>query len=431
VKRVYNNFIKNSAGEVFPRVLPKVISRVISRVISKSLPISGVFFVMVFGIFLNSCSLFVKEKIILWTDQPEAAAYVEYFNSLHNFSKVEICYKENILKELSDIKKQPAAQHPDLVMGYRLNSLNSSENYRSLDKLLGDDKIDPKNFYTGILSTGRENGRQMLLPVSFNLPTLIFNRKINEKVSSITISLDEIKNLCKEFNKTQGSHLKKLGFSPFWNEDFIYYVAVLFGNSFSKREEGNINVEDAKIKDAQNYIFSWIKEINGGYKIERAFTEKYINVPMYKLVDDGRILFAFISSKDLLSIPEEKRKDLTFRWLSYKDKIPVEDDILYAGISAAAENRRGAEIFMKWLFTPSVQKELIKINHFKRLNIFGVCNGFSAFKKVTEREIPNESQMFLGHIPPADFLIFPEPKPADWNSTKERLISEWFVDEKK
>ena len=76
-------------------------------------------------------------------------------------------------------------------------------------------------------------------------------------------------------------------------------------------------------------------------------------------------------------------------------------------------------------------KKLIKINHFKRLNIFGVCNGFSAFKKVTEREIPNESQMFLGHIPPADFLIFPEPKPADWDTTKKRLISEWFVDEKK
>lgn len=387
----------------------------------------GLLLFIVFSLFLSSCTLFGNQRIILWTNQPEMAAYIEFFNSIHDSNKVEIYYKDDVVKALSDIKKHAAIQYPDIVMGYRLNSPAYVEDFKPLDKLIGDDKIKAQSFYENLLATGRENNKQLLLPVSFNLPALIFNRELNEKVSSIMITLDEFENLSKQFNKKQGNHLKKLGFSPFWNDDFIYYTAELFGNRFPENGNGNVEILDSKMQKVQDYIFNWINEINGGYENEKAFTEKYIHVPMYKLVDDKRILFALVSSKDILNIPEEKRKDLSFRWLSYNDTIPVEDDILYTGITARGENKKGAEIFLRWFFTPSVQKELININHFKRLNVFGICNGFSAFKQITEREIPKQSQIFLGHIPPSNFLLFPGPKPEDWDTIKKNLIDKWFL----
>ncbi|NOY09286.1 MAG: carbohydrate ABC transporter substrate-binding protein [Spirochaetes bacterium] len=373
---------------------------------------------------LNSCSLFYNQRIVLWTDQPEMAAYIENFNSNNDFYKVEIYYRSNAAASLSGTEKQP-----DIVIGKRINSPGLLSKFQPLDRLMGDEKIQPELFYRNLLSTGKADDKQMLLPLSFNLPGVIFKKDMDRKIPALMITLDKMLDLSRRFNKMRGSHFRKLGFSPFWDSNFLYYTAVLFGNAFPAGANGGVSIDKEEMKKAQNFINSWVNEANGGYDKEKAFTGKYVNIPMYKLVDDGRILFSIISSEDIFKIPEEKRKDLVFRWLSYNDAIPVEDNILYVGITDKAKNRRGALIFVKWLFNPSVQKQLLKINQFKRLDVFGICNGFSALKKITAQEIPKRNQLFLGHIPPENFLIFPLPKPQNWDLIKKKLINGWFLSE--
>ncbi len=378
-------------------------------------------------IVLSGCDFFNNPLVVMWTNHAELAAYVENYNSTQNKYKIEIVYKPNPAKALSN-----ATRVPDIVIGPYLNSPSLVNKFNPLNRLFKEKKINSDLFYHELLRMCFIDKKYRVLPVSFNLPAIIFKRgRIEDEIEGLDISLDKIKELGKKFNRMRGKRVVRVGFSPYWEMDFLYYTAVLMGGNFEVESNGLLKYDRNNFEKARKFVSLWEEKTNFGFENEKIFREKYFDVPYYKLLLDGRILFYLTSSKTILDIPDEKRNTLDFRWLSYNDNIPVEDDILFVGIPSDSKNKKGGENFISWFFKPETQRKILKMNSYKRLRVLGICNGFSSLAVINERDMPKNNEMLLGHIPPRNFLIFPRAKSVDWNKRKRLLISEYFKSSKK
>ena len=128
--------------------------------------------------------------------------------------------------------------------------------------------------------------------------------------------------------------------------------------------------------------------MNGGAAADAAFTNRILVQPWYKLLSSGKTLFALASFRDLFALPEEKRRDFDFRWLSEEGSIPVLDDVLFAGVPRSSRDKAGARAFLLWFCSLPVQQSLLTVNQSRRIGVFGITNGFSALKS-DQREGPS------------------------------------------
>jgi hypothetical protein len=173
---------------------------------------------------------------------------------------------------------------------------------------------------------------------------------------------------------------------------------------------------------------SWIAETNLGYDQDSQFQLTYLYEPMPKLLDSGRILFYLTDSSSLFRKLEDQAEEADFRWLGAKERISVDEEILYFGIPKGSRNRRGARLFLTWVFQPETQSRLLEINQEKRLDTFGIAGGFSSLRIVNEREFPRVYRQLLGRIPPQEMLVFSKALPVNWGEQKERIVIPWLVD---
>ncbi len=104
-------------------------------------------------LFLSSCIFDDNSTVVLWSDKPEMAAYVEEFNSTQNKFRIEIVYKKEpgaALARTNNLSGNP----PDLVVSEFLNSPGTIEQFAPLDSFFGEDKMDLSIFYSGLLELG-------------------------------------------------------------------------------------------------------------------------------------------------------------------------------------------------------------------------------------------------------------------------------------
>jgi hypothetical protein len=379
------------------------------------------------AVILNGCGYFARPTVTLCTDRAEFSAYAETFNVSQDEFLIEISYRSNPIQSL--LKKEI---NPDLIISEGLSDPNLLDHFEPLSGLFRDERIDPKYFYQDLLSLGRREKTQFILPLNFDLPTIVYRSgSLKEEHSGLLIPLDSMRKQGSEYNEVVKEQLKKEGFSPLWNEDFLYYTTMLFNAEFRTDGSSYIKWNESSLFEGGDFLQSWITEENGGYERDRDFKEKYMNMPEYRLLEDKRILFYFTDMKSFLKVPLEKREDLEFRWLSKGGKIHVLEDILFIGIPRGGRNKKGAKLFLEWIFTPSVQRQIMKINQFKRLlGVFGIANGFSSLVEVNEKALPQPQfyPLFLGHIPSSEMLSFPSRLPYDWSALKDEVVKPWLKD---
>ena len=379
---------------------------------------------------LLACSLFNKDLVILCTDRPEIAAYVETFNALSPEIQIEIHYKEEPVRSLF-AKDEPF----DLILSAGLSSRSALQVLEPLDSLFKDEQLDRARFYQGLLKAGVYEEKQLLLPLSFNLPTMVFHRdsfdqaaqKDNdpESLPNLVIPLDFINTQGAAFNQLVRSSFKRMGFSPLWDHNFLYMGAVLLGAGFREEPLQDLSFDEDGLNRALQYLKTWVDEANGGPQLDEAFVQKYMYEPVSKLLDEKRILFYYTSSERLLQALEEHQEEVDFRWLTHGEEVVVEEEILYLGIPRAAGNKRGARIFLEWLFDQDTQELLLRINQAKRLKVFGIAGGFSALREVNEQSFPRAYPKLIGRIPSA--LRFPGHLPLDWAEIKRQVILPWLL----
>ncbi|MDR2079254.1 MAG: hypothetical protein LBP74_06010, partial [Treponema sp.] len=270
-------------------------------------------------------------------------------------------------------------------------------------------------------------GKQYLFPVSFNLPVLIFSSAIftgdGEPLSSpLIIGFDEIKARGKNYNLEKNGVYTRMGFSPSWNDQFLFTAASIFGASF--REDSPAAWDAAALKSAMRYLDDWIRETNTGISAEEDFAFKYFFEPQAQLVISGRILFAFMDSASFFTLAEERRSLLDFRWISQNGVIPLVEDTVYYGICKKGRAKKAANAFTRWFFQAGTQQDFLEKNRNDRLieTSFGIAGGFSALRTVTEQVFPRFYPGLMNHMPPEDHLLPPNILPGNWIALKEQVI---------
>jgi len=371
---------------------------------------------------LTSCS--GSKTAQIWTDRPEFALYGEYFNTAQTQYKVAVKYVGSPAEELGK-------SHiiPDIVVGSWLKNVSTKAHFKSLDNLFGAKKLSRSVFYPRLLAAGRIDSNQYLLPVSFNVPALIFARGMENGLSNpFTIGFDEIKKLSKDYNvETRGAYTR-MGFSPLWNNEFLLVTAVLFGASFM--EDSPLTWDDGELSRSMDFINSWAHEINTNIQAEEDFTFKYFFEPQEKLIQSGRILFSYMESGSLFTLSEDSRNNLDFRWIMEDGRIPITENSVYLGIPKKGKSKKAAGAFIQWFFRPNTQRRLLEYSRANRINetVFGVCGGFSAITPVTEQTFPQFYPELLGRMPPAEYLTPHHNLPANWPVLKERVVLPYLHD---
>jgi ABC-type glycerol-3-phosphate transport system substrate-binding protein len=380
------------------------------------------FAALLFTLAFLACS--GNKTALIWTDRPELALYGEYFITAQERYKVEIRYFDSPAGELKN-----AAVRPDIVIGRWLKSASTGTYFKPLDNLFGANKLSRSVFYPQLLTMGRVERSQYFLPVSFNAPAIVFARDKAAGLSDpFTISFEEIKKMGKAYNAENRGVYTRMGFSPFWNDDFLFITATLFGASF--REAAPIAWNSAALNRSMNFIYDWTHEANTGNNVEEEFTFKYFFEPPIKMVQSGRILFTFMESNDFFTLSEDSRRSLDFRWIAEQNVIPLAEDSVYLGLPKKGKSPQAAKAFVLWFFQIETQRQLLESSRANRMDetVFGICGGFSALNPVTEQIFPKFYIDLLGHMPPAELLSPANILPGNWTVLKERIILPYLSD---
>jgi len=380
-------------------------------------------------IIFTSC---VDKTAQIWTDRPEFALYGEFFNTVQNQYKVSVKFVQFPGLELAALEKK--SEVPDAVAASWLKNSSMGTSFRSLDKLFGAKKLSRNIFYPRLLAIGRIDRTQYLLPVSFNIPALVFSRdRENDRVplelsNKFTIDFDEIKKQSKAFNTMSRGAYTRMGFSPLWNDDFLFTSSIFSGTSF--REASPLAWDAAALEHSMVSIHEWTNEINTNTQADDDFTYKYFIEPPEKLLQSGRILFTYMESSDLFTLSDDSKNNLDFRWIMEQNRIPVTEDSVYLGIPKRAKSRKAAQAFVQWFFSVESQRLLLEYSRTYRINenIFGISGGFSALTSVTEQIYPIFYPELLGRMPPSENFTMHNILPGTWVSIKERVILPYLHD---
>ena len=376
---------------------------------------------------LVSCSN-NKEPVVIWTDRQEFASYAELFNAAQDAVKVVVVYKESPVAALPPDRDQ---QPPDLVVGSWLRNDTTIKQFRPLDYLFTRRKINKSLFYPQLLDYGSVQNRQYLLPVSFNLPAIIFAAKNSHLVTeNHLLTLDQIRDIASKFNRKGNSNVHTaMGFAPSWSPDFLYIAAQLKGGNF-RGSENSLMWSQEKLELVIDYLHQWTQTVNDSIQEERDFAFKYLYTPKARQVLSGSCLFAYTTSSQLFSTPQNLLKEIGFRWVHQDNRIPVEDDIVFMGIHRNSRNTAGAEAFVSWFMQEESQHQMMERATIMDLSIstFGIAGGFSAMQNVTERVFPIYCKPLLDNVPAAQYIVPPTSLLPRWEGLKDRVIIPWLSD---
>lgn len=391
-------------------------------------------------ILLTGCSkknTLPDNRFVIWTSNAEFAQYVELFNSTHPQTRAILVFKENPALSLPPAKDEVP---PDIIIGPWLRSENAIQYFTSLEYLFERKHLSSSLFYTELLDSGKSKGKQYLLPVSFNLPTIIFSDTNSQYVEEkYTLDLDQLKKAASFFNnKKRSGAFNKLGFSPLNNPDFLYFTSKIFDTNFYEHN-GKIKWNKDNLNKSINYLSDWITTENTSVQAELDFDYKYLSMPYYRQVISGlteksdsttNTLFAYTTSDQLFKILREQELNIDYRWLSDGNKIPVEDNMIMLGIYKKAENQIGASEFISWFFQPENQKTILdrKINLNLNTEEFGISGGFSSLQQITEKNLPGYYTQMLSNLPPSQLLKVTTNVPPRWNSLKTLVIEPYIRD---
>ena len=375
---------------------------------------------------LSACKNAEDSIAVIWTDRIEFISYCEAFNSAQSRYKITISYKENPADALMD-----ASEQPDIVIGPWLRGDATRVKFSKLGGLLSQKKINPDIFYPLLFELGNSNGSQYLLPVSFNLPTIIFSASQKNIVkTNFTLSLEEMRELAAAYNKKNGSEYTKMGFSPRWDTDFLYVTAQGLDVSFEETQN-LFSWNDKMLQELITDTRRWSQEVNTSAAAEDEFKFKYLYDPPYTLITNGRCLFWYLPSDVLFSLNNERLKSLDYRWMNYNGKTPIQDEIIYAGICKKAKNTAAAQAFLLWFFNEESQKNLLARSQTDNMIApsFGLAGGFSSLKNVTENIFPVYYPLLLKHLQQTDDFSAPHILPHNWLQLKREIIFPYLRDQ--
>lgn len=369
---------------------------------------------------LISCS-HEAERLVLWTDRVEFVSYAELFNASQDNVKVIALYKDNLASALPPAKSE---RRPDIIAGTFLRSGMQKKYFSRLDSLFGKHALSKQSFYPSLLEAGRLKKRQYLLPVSFNLPALVFLANNYDYPQEGFLSFSDIKEISQKFNaKDEAGVFSAMAFGPHWNTEFIYLFLKTAGVNYTVKD-GSLRYTEDEFQKAIADTIEWSEQINGGVPNEMDFAFRFLYTPFYEQVQSGKSLFAYATSSQIFSLAEDRLDELDFHWICNDEKIQIEDDAVMAGIYSASRNKSAAKEFLLWLLDEDSQKKILERNFAMKLRTqtFGIAGGFSSLQSVNKNAFPLYYRALLPNIPSAEKISAPKILPENWNAIKQNVV---------
>lgn len=353
----------------------------------------------------------------------EVAPAVEAFNAGQERRVVEIEVVPDISTQL-----RLTQQQPDLVISSYIEDAQTAQFFQPLDGLLRRE-VGRDVFYADLLEAGRRNGRQLLIPVSFNLPLLFFPEAVRPVDAPRVMGEQAIRERSEQFNRGTGERWTNLGFSPVWSRSFLYQYARAQGFTVLEGPDGAPQWEASVVTSTLSNVAEWVTDTNGSRELDTEFIERYLYAPQLQLVRSGRVGHGFSASGQFFSLMQEQRRGLGFRWYGESGQIDVLEDIVFAAVPQEARNVAGAQEFLAYLFAEENQAAILEQTLRKQIDAFGIVGGFSSLWRVTEQRIPVLYPELTGMIPARSSLTFPGPSPRHWGSLVEEVVQPWLLRE--
>ena len=354
----------------------------------------------------------------LWTNIPEVAGYVEKFNAEQNQWQILLEYQAHPARQL--LASGPKA---DLVIARGLNGKEVRNNLTSLSFLFDRGGITKAQFYPQLLASGSDGDTPVLIPLSFDLPILVFRRGALDNPDGLVLSFSAVQEYGKKFDTSAPPGFNRFAFSPRW-DNFALTALEAEGVSFGEDFRGRLSWDQGRLNTGVARLQAWIQSVNPSR--EKDFTRKYQESNPLQMLQEGRELFTATTLKSFLMLPEYERQGLEFRYPDDGQGIPAGDSIVWAGIPSSAVTRAAAQAFLTWYFQEGTQKVLARETYAKDTRGFGLASGLDSLIKVNNQILPQFYPDLAGRIPPPSLLNFPPPRPLEWGELKQKVLLPWL-----
>lgn len=388
-----------------------------------------IFLIFALSVFLFSCNSQQQEqkkRIVIWTSCSEFVQYIELFNTTHKENSAILVYKENPALSIPPASDETP---PDIIIGSWLRNDKPYKNFKPLDYIFYNKILNSDIFYQQLFDAGQKNEVQFLLPVSFNLPAIVFSQENKELVpDNYTLTLEQIRKTGAEFNKkNKKGTFTKIGFTPLSNNDFLYLFTKIFDVDF-REQKYKIIWNPENLKKATDELKDWVFTENESAQTELDFAFKYLFMPYYRQVTSDRTLYAYTTSDQLFKTIKNQDFGIDYRWIVQDKKIPIEDSMIMLGIYKDCQNQPGATEFISWFFNADNQQKILERKEKLNLDteLFGISGGFSSIRDVTEHILPVFYTHLLTNLPPSQMLSVPQKLPARWDSYKSLVIEPYL-----
>lgn len=370
----------------------------------------------------TACTAESPEPVTVWTSETSVADYFAWYNSHEDGPPVEITPIErgsgyDALRE--------ADQVPDILIDRHLLKPDAGQRYASLEETVSDQR---DVFYRPLIRAGIVSEKQRLIPLSFDVPAVMFSTAYTPAQDSHqSIELEELASAAVEFNEWEDERAARIGYSPLWQEEFVRTVLESFGTRFRTGPEALPLWSRESVDDAINFMRTW-SENNEGVETEQEFQERYLVAPGNRGVQEQQVGFWHTSASRFYSLPDEERDGLDVRWIAHEGRLPVADRVLWTGIPAGAKNSDGAREVLAWLFDEHTQAMLVREVSGSTPDSFGFAGGFSAISSVNHRDLIETSPELTGRIPVEEQLPAPVTEHVLWPRVREQAAVPWAVD---
>ena len=369
------------------------------------------------GLILSSCDQAATRVSTLWTNVPEMGGYVEKFNASQRDWQILVEYKDAPVPLLLT-----PGRKADLVIARGLASTEVENTMVPLDFLFDGGNLSKASFYRRITDAGQQGDGFKLLPVSFDLPVVVFSKKLLPDLPGFSLDLETIKDLGNRFRLAIDQKAPRaMAFSPRW-ESFGLTMLQLKGAAFQEGFQGTFTWDSNRFAVGADLIRTWPSP---GWDQTSEFRRKYLQADPSPPVIAGRVQFYPSTLAAFASRPWEERRDLDFRFVGEDGRVAATDATVWAGIPSSSLTRGAGERFLAWLFRTDVQKTLLLQTRSEDDRNFGLARGLSSLvssgSALTEA-FPEMSD----RLPGFDQVLFWNTLPPDWTTLKSAVMGPWL-----
>ena len=369
---------------------------------------------------LASCTR-EQRPVVVWSDIAETAFIVELYNRDFD-AAVHFRYVDNLTEALTQERLEA-----DVVIGRWVN--NPSVN----------GLMEPHTAYSyswSAQTANRGRGARFAvrippalleaspywLPLSFNLPGLLFLPDGTDPRDRFSMTLDEIG------ERSARDEAPRVFFAPGSDPAATYAVHRSLGFHAAVDESGAPTWDAALLEETLATVRSWQRTWNGSRDDEARYTERYLYDPPRRQLDTARVGLIYLPSNLLFrwDFFDERRYD--FAWLAGPEgRIAAEESIVYGGIPSGAEHLADAVRFLSWITTPDVQLSIITEKLVQRVDSFGILDGFSTIPEVNRAMAEEIYPELAGRIPHPEAVVVPRPLPRYWNEALAHVVAPYLV----